>query len=89
MVLIKRIEQIEAFDWDAGAIMARAKQNNFVCGYVVGEIGLIVYGYGGRDAWVVVMSGGYHSQAFGTLRQLVNSFTEWGQLDFFHIEIKP
>jgi hypothetical protein len=35
------------------------------------------------------MTGGYHSQGFKTLSQLINSFISWGQLDFFHIEIKP
>jgi hypothetical protein len=92
MVLIEKIEQ--AGEWNTGALMVRAKETNFSGGYVRGEIGIVVYGSCGDDgcgddSWAVVMTGGYHSQGFKTLSQLINSFISWGQLDFFHIEIKP
>jgi hypothetical protein len=89
MVLIKKVRQGEGYDWDAGAVMVVAKKDNFAEGYVLGEIGLIVFGYGGRIGWTIVMSGGWHTKNFKTFRQLLEVISKEDWADFFHIEIKP
>ena len=89
MLIAKKIQNAASFQWGTdGAVIIKARSDNFGKGYVKGEIGMVVFGYAGMSDWVVVMSGGHHTKGFKTFKKLFEELSARWDVDFLYIEIK-